>query len=427
TVATPALKPAVISAVIFHRSPRAARIDVQLTDAVTLSSSSPSHAQRDADRERVAQADAQLQKPFSALRFPAQLEAQFQQDGAPRRLRYFMLSGWLSLLVFLGFLPVDYMMAPDVLELALKVRLLVFTPLALAILLLGTLAPRWVLRSLPPPVLESIVTLSGLGAAACLAYILAASQSPMSQYYHVGLMVVIVYGNLVQRLRFGYAVAFSLAVFAIHLGGILTVTNFNPRLIAPMAAMLVATAIFTLMANYALERDERRRYLLSLRRKHVMADLGDVRQRLQRLSRVDGLTGVYNRRHADSHLQQVWRRAQHGRDDVAIVMIDVDHFKRYNDHYGHLQGDQCLIQVARTLQDNLRGPSDIVARFGGEEFMAILPHATAEAGRLAAERLRQAVAGLTLPHAASSTAAIVTISVGVGHAVPGLADTAADR
>ena len=306
------------------------------------------------------------------------------------------------------------------------VAVLATSPLALFILVTGTLAPAWVLRHLSPPLIESVVVASGVGAGACLAYILAASHSPMSQYYHVGLMVVIIYGNLVQRLRFWYAVVFSLAVYAIHIGGILMVAPYNHRLILPMLALIGATVIFTLMTNYAMEREERRQYLLSLRRRHALDDLSDVRQRLQRLSRVDGLTGVFNRRHFDDYVQQVWQRAQRGRDDVAIIMVDVDHFKDYNDHYGHLMGDHCLIQVALTMQDGLRRPGDFVARFGGEEFVAVLPNTNADVAAAAAERLRQAVERLALPHQASSTGRCVTVSVGVGHVRPTAKDKPAD-
>jgi diguanylate cyclase (GGDEF)-like protein len=398
---------------------------MQYTGIATMQAPSAPLSPRDVERASVAEAGELLEKNFSWMRFPPGLEEQFLRDVAQRRLHYAMLCGWLSLLVFNGFLLVDYLMVPDVLPLALQVRLLVFTPIGLAILLAGTFAPGWVLRHFSPLMIESMVMLSGVGAAASLAYILAASHSAMSQYYHVGLAVVVIYGNLVQRLRFWYAVVFSLSVYAIHVGGILMVDAFNPRLVAPMVTMVGATAIFTLMATYAMERDERRQYLLSLRRKLVLDDLGDVRERLQRLSRVDGLTGVYNRRHFDGYFQQVWQRAQHGREDVAVIMVDVDHFKDYNDHYGHLMGDHCLIQIALTMQDGLRRPGDIVARFGGEEFVAVLPHASAEMAQAVAERLRQAVERLHLPHKASSTGQSVTISVGVGHAVPKSGDSSA--
>jgi diguanylate cyclase (GGDEF)-like protein len=367
----------------------------------------------DAASHDVAVATLQIERRLPRLRFPAVLEQQFADDGLPRRLSYFVFTGLLSLVVFNGFLLVDYLMARDVFWLAVKVRLGVFTPVALTVLAVAWLARDWVLRNLSPAIIECIVMVSGVCASGSLAYILAASRSPFSQYYHVGLMVVIMYGNVVQRLRFGYAAAFSLAVYLMHIGGVLMVPGFNPRLTMPMVALVGATVAFTLMANYALERDERRRYLLSLRRKALIGELGSVNERLLRLSRVDALTGLYNRRHMDEYVQQVWQRALHDGDDLAIIMLDVDHFKRYNDRYGHPQGDQCLMRVAEALTASLRRPGDLVARFGGEEFIAILPQADMTVALKAAERVRAAVQAQAMRHEASTTAPVVTVSLGV--------------
>ena len=366
-----------------------------------------------ASREEVAAATAQLDKALSWLRFPAALERQFAIDSAPRRLRYFLLSGLLSLFVFNGFLLVDYLMAPDVFWLAVKIRVGLFTPFAVVCLLVVWLKRNSMLPLTSTLVGEYLVVISGSLAAACLAYILSNSRAVNSQHYHVGLMVVIMYGNMVQRLRFWYAVAFSLTVYAIHIGGVMMVPAFNPRLILPMALLVGATMVFTLMANYALERDERRQYLLSLRRKHLLLDLGEVQQRLQQLSRMDTLTGLFNRRHFQQYLGQVWQRARHDEAPVAVLMLDVDHFKHYNDRYGHPVGDQCLMQVAHAMQDSLRRPGDLVARYGGEEFIAVLPGADKDTAHQAAERIRDAIIKLGIPHEASATAAVVTASIGV--------------
>ncbi len=366
-----------------------------------------------ASREEVAAATAQLDKTLSWLRFPAELERQFAIDSAPRRLRYFLLSGLLSLFVFNGFLLVDYLMAPDVFWLAVKIRVGLFTPFAVVCLLVVWLKRNSMLPLTSTLVGEYLVVISGSLAAACLAYILSNSRAVNSQHYHVGLMVVIMYGNMVQRLRFWYAVAFSLTVYAIHIGGVMMVPAFNPRLILPMALLVGATMVFTLMANYALERDERRQYLLSLRRKHLLLDLGEVQQRLQQLSRMDTLTGLFNRRHFQQYLGQVWQRARHDEAPVAVLMLDVDHFKHYNDRYGHPVGDQCLMQVAHAMQDSLRRPGDLVARYGGEEFIAVLPGADKDTAHQAAERIRDAIIKLGIPHEASATAAVVTASIGV--------------
>ena len=368
---------------------------------------------QDIERAEVAVASDSLDKPLFWLRFSARLEQQYLRDGAAGRVNYVARSGALSLLIFNGFLVADYLMAHDVLALAIKVRLGVFTPIALLLLSAIWFAPKWVIKNIPPLVFEALLALTGVFASACLAYILASSHSPTSQYYHVGQMVVVMYGNVVQRLRFGYAVATSAVVYAMHIGGVLMLDAFNPRLVLPMVAMVGATVVFTLMANFAWERDHRRNYLLSLRRQHLTHDLNGVRARLQQLSRIDPLTGLYNRRHLEWYLQQVWRRALHGGEEVALIMIDIDHFKKYNDLYGHTLGDQCLTRVAKALADGLRRAGDLVARIGGEEFIVVLPQTDPAEAYQAAERVRQAVQALQIEHADSVTAAVVTCSLGV--------------
>ena len=373
----------------------------------------PADKPMDPERAEVALATAWTNKPLSQLRFPPRLEQQFLHDGADQRMRYFSVCGALAFFIFNGFLLSDYLLVPDVFWLAVQVRLAVFTPAAVLVLLALTFQRDWLKHTFQPTVVEGTVMVSGVVAAACLAFILASSQNPMSQYYHVGFMVVVVYGNVVQRLRFWYALAMSLAIYAIHIGGVLMLPAFNPRLTLPILALLAATVVFTLMTNYALERDERRHYLLTLTRSHVLHDLHDVQQRLHTLSRMDALTGLYNRRHFQAYLQQVWQRAQHDGSAVSVIVLDVDHFKRYNDHYGHPAGDACLARVAQAMGNALRQPGDLVARLGGEEFIAVLPSSDAAAAKVAAERVRQAVQHLGLPHAGSDTDTVVTVSVGV--------------
>jgi len=285
--------------------------------------------------------------------------------------------------------------------------------MAVVVLVWHFLSWRWVLKNMPPGLTEGIVLFTGLAAASCVSYILGQSQHPDSQYYHVGLMVFLTYGNIVQRLWFRYAVVFSLIILAMHVVGVQMVPAFNERLVLPAMSLVAATAVFTLMANYAMEYDERQRYMLSRRRLRLMAELADAQRRLHELSRVDPLTGLANRRHFQEHMHQVWQRAAHDGREVAIIMLDVDHFKRYNDRYGHPAGDRCLAQVAQAIQPCLRGPHDLIARYGGEEFIAVLHQADLDAATQVAQRIRQAVADQGIPHEASPTAGTVTVSVGV--------------
>jgi diguanylate cyclase (GGDEF)-like protein len=145
---------------------------------------------------------------------------------------------------------------------------------------------------------------------------------------------------------------------------------------------------------------------------------------LRKLAYMDGLTGVANRRHFDRVLQAEWRRCRRSHKPLALVMLDVDHFKPYNDVYGHQQGDKCLRAVAEVLRSGLGRSHDLVARYGGEEFVCLLPECDLAGARAKAQALCRAVQAMGLPHAGSQVARVVTLSAGVACQVPG-ADGAA--
>ena len=155
-------------------------------------------------------------------------------------------------------------------------------------------------------------------------------------------------------------------------------------------------------------------------RARVKTHLQLKRQRdiLTELSMVDGLTGVANRRWFDQALEREWRRAERAASPLAAVVVDIDLFKPYNDHYGHPQGDECLRQVARALSQSVQRAADRVARYGGEEFAVILPDTSATGALRVATMMRQRVAALGLRHERSTVADHVTVSVGAASVVP---------
>lgn len=133
----------------------------------------------------------------------------------------------------------------------------------------------------------------------------------------------------------------------------------------------------------------------------------------------DGLTGIANRRHFDVSIEKELRRAKRTCSALSLLMIDIDYFKAYNDHYGHQRGDDCLIQVAAALSSVLHRPADLVARYGGEEFAVILPDNKSDSACLVANAMRQKVESLGLEHAQSKNPnKLVTVSIGVASRVP---------
>jgi len=154
----------------------------------------------------------------------------------------------------------------------------------------------------------------------------------------------------------------------------------------------------------------------------LASELDTANQELQRLSASDALTGIANRRYFDEHITREWRRARRNASSVALMMCDVDHFKLFNDTYGHQAGDECLRRVAGAIATSLERGSDLAARYGGEEFVVVLCETTIGGALIVAEKIRHAVHALNIPHAGSSLGR-VTLSIGLAATVPELDDT----
>ena len=163
-----------------------------------------------------------------------------------------------------------------------------------------------------------------------------------------------------------------------------------------------------------LQRDEAYRAL-----RQSQQQLLETNLELQRLTNSDGLTSLSNRRYFDEYLGAEWKRAQREQTQLALLMIDVDAFKGYNDTYGHVAGDEVLRRVAAVIRENCARPADLPARFGGEEFSMILPATSPGGARLLAEKVRRAIETLRIPHACSPTGGFVTVSIGGAVIVPG--------
>lgn len=145
---------------------------------------------------------------------------------------------------------------------------------------------------------------------------------------------------------------------------------------------------------------------------------------LETMAMVDRLTNIPNRRRFDASLEDEWRRAQRNGTPLSLLMIDIDHFKDYNDHHGHSAGDECLKKIAASLSSAIDRPGDLVARWGGEEFIAILPDTDPNGAQQIAELMRVRVEGMAIPHGHSDTSPSVTVSIGVAGQEPWLTDSA---
>jgi diguanylate cyclase (GGDEF)-like protein len=188
------------------------------------------------------------------------------------------------------------------------------------------------------------------------------------------------------------------------------------------AALAATLALALLLHRWRLRKIEQHRHELSQLVEQRTQELARANFELERLSSIDGLTGVANRRVFDARLATEWHRAFRAGVPLSLLMIDIDHFKQLNDAIGHLAGDDCLRQVARAIAGEFRRAEDLVARYGGEEFAVILAGMNREQAMENAERVRLSVERLELRHPASPLAPFITISVGVSTLVPNAKD-----
>lgn len=157
--------------------------------------------------------------------------------------------------------------------------------------------------------------------------------------------------------------------------------------------------------------------MLARARVKIQIDLCEKSETLLDLSRRDPLTGIFNRRHFDGRMRDEWARHRRAGEPIAVAMVDVDNFKAFNDHYGHVKGDECLMGIADRLRHATRRPGEFVARYGGEEFVMLLPGTSSEAANAFGEWICQDMRAMEFPHARGNDG-WVTVSVGLASAIP---------
>ena len=348
--------------------------------------------------------ERQLADKGSLLTFSPMVKARYEEETGTARCRHLVICGLFALALYNVFLISDWRLIRDISDQALIVRLAVVTPLALLIVAI-------LLRNPSPFVREASQTSISIIVTASMLHLSSTSDSPLAIYHHFGVVLVILFANVVQQLHFPYAVAASIGTVALYVGVVLNLDNFPGEASLTAIMIMIGAAVFTLIANYTLERQLRLAYLLGLRDR--------LRQEeLEALARIDPLTGLGNRRQLDRRLDALWTPTAGASTPVGAILIDVDHFKAYNDNYGHPAGDLCLKRIAALIAGELRGTDDVAFRFGGEEFVVILARTDMMDGVRIAERIRKAIEAAAIPHAYSAVAPYVTVSLGVSVATP---------
>ncbi len=334
-----------------------------------------------------------LASGFRFLQFPEPLESEFRSEHRTRLRMWNRLAICLSAGTVIGFAILDhFVLSSEHTEVSNFVRLGMHVPAVILMLVFTTkrFYERWYEVGV-----SVVAPLFGIGT------VLMAAFSPPTEVPLVGarLLLASFFFYFMIGLRFRAAATVNLIVFAA-----LVIASFTTPMQTATASYLMflmfCSNLIGLVASYQLEHANRTAFL--------------EHRRLTEVATHDGLTTLLNRAAFEDQIRRVWQQAQRDRQTLAVIMIDIDYFKPYNDHYGHIAGDDCLRRVSSALRDAARRrPLDFVARYGGEELVAVLYGADRAYGESIARGLLTAVRELRIPHASSETQPYVTVSVGV--------------
>lgn len=349
--------------------------------------------------------DAALASRAFRLGFPANLEARYEIDQGPLRRRRLSFAAFWFAVCYGLFLGIDARLVADVFFVSALLHLGMMVPLGFAVALIaGRVQLVWLRESA-----SALITVASVVTILWMFWI---SESPTAAHYPYLAALPILFGNVMQRPHFPYsagASAISLALFWTVIGA-----SDLPVEVAMAASIeFGATVAVTLVAGYHMEREIRKAYLRGLRVEITAEGLSHSNDELRQLTNLDTLTGIANRRWLETHLAEMAERTRKASVPLAVLMIDVDHFKGFNDHYGHPEGDRCLKMVAGVAREQVRRKDDLIGRYGGEEFLAILPGTELIDAAKVGERLRSAIAAMCMEHARSDVAQYVTVSIGI--------------
>lgn len=353
------------------------------------------------------------------LRFAGQLEAAFQDDYQRKSTRQIRLTFLVGAIFYAAFGLLDALTVPAAAPAFWVIRFGIFMPVSFMVVVMSYLP--WGKRHL-----EFLTTFWFMVAGAGILTMIAVLPQDTGRTYYAGLIMVFIAGYTWLRVRLVWATA---ACWLLVLGYefvAIGLTEMSGDVIIGNNFFLIGSNVLCMLACHSIERYARRDFLkarLLFDEQKVVAQtnakLASANEELEKLARVDGLTGIANRREFDSRLDAEWRRMGREGKPLALIMGDVDHFKQYNDTYGHQAGDICLVKVARAIGGLARRPTDLAARYGGEEFALVLADTDGKGAAFVAQGVCDAVRRLEIPHCNSSASEHVTLSLGVAVVLPG--------
>ena len=336
------------------------------------------------------------------LRFDLRTRRRYEAEHGAERIATLRAAIYIGLFLYNAYNLTSIALLPDIVGLSVALRVLLVTPMSLALV--------WTIGRLPSYLRELLVLGAVMGAYFIPVFLFWLTREPLGAFTFGEFSLTLIFGNMLLPLRFRYAVVFTCWAFIITSVAIVAKSNLEPTLRFAFSVQLATACLFSLYANYRAERRRCLDYLSALKARLEAEAAEAARKQFRDLSRTDALTGLPNRRLLNERMDEWFDQER----PFAVMMIDIDHFKLFNDVLGHPAGDDCLRSVAAVFAELSKGPGMVCARFGGEEFTLVAK----DVGDLAAARLArcivQGVQSLAIVHPGRSDGVgVVTVSVGV--------------
>lgn len=343
----------------------------------------------------------QLADGYSTLRFRRRLESEYRDRVRSENLRQMRYGIGIALLLLAGLMAADWIYMPEAYgRTARSIGVGLVIPGALLLLALSTVRRA---RRLMQPLTAMIAFSGGL---AYIGLMIIAVRDGLPVYYS-GFVTITVFVYLFLGLGFYTASVVALSLFLIYAGATFSAEGLTMNLAYNLLFGAFANLV-GLHGAYVMEHRRRRGYLEA--------------RLLENVAGQDKLTGLANRRRFDEQLEFAWQQARTNGGTLALLIIDIDHFKRYNDHFGHQAGDRALRKVAGTIARTIRRPTDLAGRFGGEEFVVLLTATERQYAVRFGEQIRERVIALEIPHPADGANGRLTVSIGIATIEPATAD-----
>lgn len=319
-----------------------------------------------------------------------------------------IIRAWMSWVVLLDVLTlsVNMLILPGAIADRMLLPAAIIPPVAMAVVLL------W--RKPQAPWLQASSLIAGMFLILLSVALVGVSAGGEFYERHLNIMLFVAITAII---IFGVPLAWTVITAAMALGLYLVFQLQNPAIdlgSTVAATLFFASGIFaTVAARRIMTILAQKTFLFELRDLRRVAELGEANDRLKLLASTDPLTGIANRRWMTESLNRIWGSDRRCLDGAAMLMCDIDYFKKLNDHLGHAEGDRCLVEIARIIQDNIRRDCDLVARYGGEEFLIVLPGLNEGEAVSVGERIRKSVEAAAIHNPGSRLSRRVTLSIGV--------------